>query len=153
MIFERVVDIVQARNIARLDGQVVTDELVELTFLCANELELHRTPIRRVELLLLLGRQVHQDVVADQIGLRELLSGGIHGLEDQLRVVHTALELHVDDDEFVETTAHHAQVQVGIVQLLPEVGVVIDHASDRLAGGSRSLEDRDQRLLVSLGQD
>ena len=132
MVLERLVDVVQPRDLAGLDRQVVADELVELALVGAGELQLHRAPVRRVDLLLLLGRQVHQHVVPDEVGLGQLLAGRVHGLEDELRVVHTALKLHVDDDKLVEPAADDGQVELRVGQLLPEEVEVVDHARDHV---------------------
>ena len=53
---------------------------------------LHGSPVGLVQLSLELGLQPHQDEVANQVRLAELQTGGVHALEDQLRVVLRAVQ-------------------------------------------------------------
>ena len=102
-------------------------ELVELALGCAGEFQLHGSPVGGVDLLLRLWWEVHQDVVADEVGLGELLACRVHGLEDELRVVHAAFELHVDHHQLVQTATHDREVEGWIGELAAEVAVVLYH--------------------------
>ena len=71
-------------------------ELIEATLVGALELLFHREPVALVEMGLLAWLKVHEDEVADEVGLRQLLSGGVHCFEDELGIVDAASKVHVD---------------------------------------------------------
>ena len=98
------------RNLTRLDGQVVAHEAVEVGAVgFLPEVHLHRPPELLVEPGLQLRLQAHQDEVADQVGLAQLLAGRVHALEDELRVVLIAVERDVHDHQLRETLAQRAR--------------------------------------------
>ena len=99
---EALVDAVDLRDLARLHRQVVAHEAVEQVLVLGRERLLERVPGVGVDLGLLLVRQAHQHVVADQVGLREVEPGRVQALEDQLRVVVVALERDVDDQQLLD---------------------------------------------------
>ncbi|EEF93658.1 hypothetical protein CATMIT_01708, partial [Catenibacterium mitsuokai DSM 15897] len=78
-------------------------------------------------------RQAHQHVVADQIGLGQRLAGGVHALEDHLRVVDALLQTHVHDHQFSDAGIDHLQIGLGDLSgeelevLLDAVGGLVRH--------------------------
>ena len=111
VVLERLVDLALARDVARLHGEVVAHEAVELGAVgLLPEVLLHRPPVLFVEPGLELGLKAHEDEVADQVGLAQLLAGRVHALEDELRVVLIAAERDVHDDQLGKAAAYRRQV-------------------------------------------
>ena len=107
MRFERVVHCVDVRNLAGLHRQVVAHEAVEVRAVgFLPEVHLHRPPELLVEPRLQLRLQAHEDEIADQVGLAQLLAGRVHALEDELRVVLIAAERDVHDHQLRQSLAH-----------------------------------------------
>lgn len=130
----------------------MTHELIELAVVRASELKLHRPPIARVESVLLFGSHVHQDVVPNQVGLRQLPAGGVHRLEHQLRVVDAVGERHVDDDQLVESPAQRREVQTWVRELVAEQVEVLGDPGGEVLIGFGAEDDRLQRPPVALRQ-
>jgi hypothetical protein len=127
VLLEHLVDQIKPRHLGGLEGEEVAHEGAELVAavgLLAEGL-LHRPPVEGVEPLLQFGRQAHQHVVADQIGLGELPAGGVHALKDQLGIVLIAGEGHIHHQQFADAPADHSQIGGGCAELFEEELVVL----------------------------
>ena len=110
VVLERLVDLAHAGDLAGLHGEVVAHEAVEVRAVgLLPEVQLHRPPVLLVEPRLQLGLQPHQDEVADQVGLAQLLAGRVHALEDELRVVLVAAERDVHHHQLGEAAGRPAR--------------------------------------------
>ena len=116
------------RSIARLQREVVAHEAIEgVAIGLLPEGELHRPPVVLIELRLQLVIETHEDVVADEVGLGELLAGRVHALEDELRVVLAASESDIDHQELSQAQTEWCQVALTFVDpCRKELEVVID---------------------------
>ena len=114
------------------------------------EVHLHRPPVLLVEPRLERGLEAHQDEVADQVGLAQLLAGGVHALEDELRVVLIAAERDVHDHQLGEAAADRAEVVLLPGEQFGEQVEVLRHAQRGLLGLLGVLDDGLERGVVGL---
>ena len=150
---EALVDAVDLRDLARLHRQVVAHEAVEEALVVGRERLLERVPGFGVDLGLLLVRQSHQHVVANQVGLREVEPGRVQALEDQLRVVVVALERDVDDQQLLNPADDRLERERRPPQLLGEQVVRVDEPR-RLGGVHLAAVDQaHEGVAVVLGQE
>ena len=111
MSLERVIDGIDVGNLARLDGQVMPHETVEVRAVgFLPEIQLHRPPELLVKPRLQLLLQPHQDIIADEIGLAQLPPSGVHALENELRIVLVAIERDVHHHELGQAFAHGQKI-------------------------------------------
>ena len=148
---ERLVDLAFTRDVTRAHGEVVAHEAVELAAVgLLPEVQLHRPPVLLVEARLEPGLEAHEDEVADQVSLAQLLAGGVHALEDELRVVLVAAERDVHDHQLGEAATDRGEVALLLGEQLSEQVEVLRHAQRRLFGLLRVLDDGLERRVVGL---
>ncbi|EDP61538.1 hypothetical protein BAL199_13910 [alpha proteobacterium BAL199] len=114
------------------------------------EVQLHRPPVLLVEARLAPGLEAHEDEVADQVSLAQLLAGGVHALEDELRVVLVAAERDVHDHQLGEAATDRGEVALLLGEQLSEQVEILRHAQRRLVGLLRVLDDCLERHVVGL---
>ncbi|MBN1094616.1 hypothetical protein JKP76_00190 [Blastococcus sp. TML/C7B] len=116
------------------------------------EAELHWAPVPLIQLGLVLRLQPHEHVVANQVGLAELAAGRVHTLEDELRVVLSAIERDVDDDQLGQPAAERRQVALESRDLLVEQLEVLRDAQRAPLRQRPLLDERRQAVPVGLRQ-
>ena len=150
---EALVDAVDLRDLARLHRQVVAHEAVEQVLVLGRERLLERVPGVGVDLGLLPWRLAHEDVVADEVGLREVEAGRVQALEDQLRVVVIPLECDVDHQQLLEASEHLLKRQRRPPQLLDEEVVGIDQPRRLGDVDLATVDEAHEGVAVALGQE
>lgn len=111
---------------------------------------LHRVPVPLVDARLVGRRQVHQHEVPDEVRLGELLAGGVHRLEDELRVVDPSGELEIDDHELSEAEADCDEVGGGLGELLGEELVAVEDPAPGAVRPRAAPDYRFERISVGL---
>ena len=150
---EGAVNLAHVRNLARLGGEVMPHEGVEVHGVGRlAEALFHRAPVVLVQLGLQLGLQAHQDEIADQVGLAQLTAGGVHALEDELRVVLVAVQRHIHDGQLGDAFADGQQLGLVLLDQVLEDLKVLDDARAGLGRRRRGLQDGQQRVAVGFGQ-
>ena len=91
VLFESLVDAVELNERAFLHREVIAEESVHtvgaFVLLFVDKLLLERMPVIMIDLILLLLVDSHEQVVADEVRLREVETGRVETLEDKLWVI------------------------------------------------------------------
>src|SRR6185369_10530548 len=89
------------RNISGVNSQMVPHETVEMGIVgVLAKAEFHRSPELFVEPGLQCWLQTHKNEVSNQICLAQLSAGGIHALENELRIVLIPAEGNIYHNQF-----------------------------------------------------
>ena len=75
-------------------------------------------------MILLVRLQSHENEVADQVGLTQLTTGGIHALEYELWVVPVTVKRNVDDHELIESMTQRSEIKTESIYLLLKEGEI-----------------------------
>ncbi len=126
-------------------------EVSTVSFLA--ECDLHGSPMVDIEFGLMLWRQAHQDEITDQVSLTEFAAGGVHALEDQLRVVLGAIKGNIYNHELVEPVAQWYQIVAQRFHLLLEVGEVLFDAEGMINWPRFLLHRGNQAVPISLSKE
>lgn len=95
---EFIVNTIESRDAPNFHSQKVAEKLVHVFFsLHVGEEIFHGIPEMHVNVILFLGSKPHEDIVANEIRLGELLAGGVQALEDGLSIVLCPVQGDIDN--------------------------------------------------------
>ena len=160
---ECLVDVAPRERLRSVEhGEPVSHELVEDRVVGGRaECHLDGAPVRLVELVL--PGVAHEHEVANEVGRGEVLSRGVHGLEDELRVVLALGERDRDHLEPLDACPDHVRVVDAGDEPLEEPQVVqqalgslvdldvgvLEVVLERTQGGPVALRERELVVVVA----
>ena len=111
MVLEGLINGLNFRDLASLECQIVTHEAIKLDAIgLLSEGDFHWPPVVQVEPGLVSRLQTHQDEVANEVCLAQFATGGVHALEDELRVVLITAKCNVHNDKLGKSITQGCKV-------------------------------------------